>query len=166
MAEQQLEWLLSLIHISGGDHRSDFGGKRCACHYAYRSRKIIMLSGSGIDDAGNYDRDLPFDLFDDGSGEGVEWSRDSCRIYQQLSDRKPGCKGFGICKSGTIQNRLCGAGASGDSKVSRLCLSCRNLYGDDWRGTLYFLSLIHIFKFFSKYSWTKSAISFFPIRRI
>ena len=36
------------------------------------SRKIIMLSGSGIDDAGNYDRDLPFDLFDDGSGEGVE----------------------------------------------------------------------------------------------
>ena len=38
----------------------------------YRSRKIIMLSGSGIDDAGNYDRDLPFDLFDDGSGEGVE----------------------------------------------------------------------------------------------
>ena len=46
--------------------------QRCACHYAYRSRKIIMLSGSGIDDAGNYDRDLPFDLFDDGSGEGVE----------------------------------------------------------------------------------------------
>ena len=65
-------WIRFISSGPGGDHRSDFGGKRCACHYAYRSRKIIMLSGSGIDDAGNYDRDLPFDLFDDGSGEGVE----------------------------------------------------------------------------------------------
>ena len=75
-------WIRFISSGTGGDHRSDFGGKRCACHYADRSRKISLLSGAGADAFGNHHCNLTVNFSDDGSGKSIERSRDSCRVYQ------------------------------------------------------------------------------------
>ena len=61
---------------------------------------LPILSGAGADAFGNHHCNLTVNFSDDGSGKSIERSRDSCRIYQQFSDGKSDCKGFGVCKSG------------------------------------------------------------------
>ena len=60
----------------------------------------------------------------------VKPGRSACRLYQQLTDRKPDKDGNFICLTGTLQDNLCRSGASQHAAFSGFCLQRGHINAD------------------------------------
>ena len=64
------------------------------------------------------------------SGQGFKPGRSACRLYQQLTDRKPDKDGTFVCLTGAIQDNLCRSGAPQHAAFSGFCLQRGHIDAD------------------------------------
>ncbi len=63
-------------------------------------------------------------------GQGFKPGRSACRLYQQLTDRKPDKDGTFVCLTGAIQDNLCRSGAPQHAAFSGFCLQRGHIDAD------------------------------------
>ena len=64
------------------------------------------------------------------SDQGFKPGRSACRLYQQLTDRKPDKDGTFVCLTGAIQDNLCRSGAPQHAAFSGFCLQRGHIDAD------------------------------------